>query len=115
MIFEKFGIEIARISYEIEMAEEKNRRLALITPVLDITSSAGRVLVACLKVDGHELLPSAKIEVREGGNKVRLHEVRIFNPLLSRHADPENIRQYKMTLKFPPKTEFFRTSTVTSP
>lgn len=99
MIFEKLGIEIAGISYEIEMSEEKNRRLALITPVLDITSSAGRVLVACLKIDGHELLPSAKIEVREGRSKVRLREVRIFNPLLSRHADPENIRQYKMTLE----------------
>lgn len=99
MIFEKFGIEIACISYEVEMSEANKRRVAVITPVIDITSPACRILIACLKVDGHELLPSAKIEVREGRSQVRLREVRIFNPLLSRHTDQENSRQYKMTLE----------------
>ena len=108
MIFEKFGIEIAGISYEVQMSKANERRVAVITPVLDITSPAGRVLVACLKVDGHELLPSAKIEVREGRSQVRLREVRIFNPLLSRQADQANSRQYKMTLEVSAEDDIFQ-------
>lgn len=99
MIFEKFGIEIDNIAYEIEMTTANERRLAVITPVLDINSPARRVLIASLKVDGHELLPSDKVDVMPGRTQVRLRQVRIFNPLLSRSQDTGNSIQYRMTLE----------------
>jgi hypothetical protein len=108
MIFEKFGIEIDNIFYEIEITTANERRLAVITPALDINSPTRRMLIASLKVDGHELLPSAKIEVREGRSQVRLRQVRIFNPLLSQSPDPGSGRQYKMTLEVSAENGIFQ-------
>ncbi|MFA6100779.1 MAG: hypothetical protein WCV67_15885 [Victivallaceae bacterium] len=108
MIFEKFGIEIDKISYEIEMTTANERRLAVITPVLDISSPTKRMLVASLKVDGHELLPSDKVEVRAGRSQVRLRQVRIFNPLLSKAEDAGNSIQYKMTLEVSAENGIFQ-------
>ncbi len=108
MIFEKFGIEIDKISYEIEMTTANERRLAVITPVLDISSPTKRMLVASLKVDGHELLPSDKVEVRAGRSQVRLRQVRIFNPLLSKAQDAGNSIQYRMTLEVSAENGIFQ-------
>ncbi len=108
MIFEKFGIEIDNISYEIEMTTANERRLAVITPVLDINSPARRVLIASLKVDGHELLPSDKVNVVAGRSQVRLRQVRIFNPLLSKSTDTENSIQYKMTMELSAENGIFQ-------
>ncbi len=108
MIFEKSGIEIDNIDYEIEMTTANERRLAVITPVLDINSPARRVLIASLKVDGHELMPSDKVEVVEGRSRVRLRQVRIFNPLLSKAQDADNSIQYKMTLEVSAENGIFQ-------
>jgi len=110
MIFKKSGIEIDNIAYEIEMTMANERRLAVITPVLDINSPARRVLIASLKVDGHELLPSDKVEVVEGRSRVRLRQVRIFNPLLSRAQDAANSIQYKMTLEVSAENGIFQSA-----
>ena len=110
MIFEKFGIEIDNIAYEIEITTANERRLAVITPVLYINSPARRVLIASLKVDGHELLPSDKVEVREGRSQVRLRQVRIFNPLLSQAQDAGHNIEYKMTLEVSAENGIFQSN-----
>ena len=108
MIFEKFGIEIDNISYEIEMTTANERRLAVITPVLSINSPTRRMLIAGLKVDGHELLPSDKVEVTEGRSQVRLRQIRIFNPPYSKSQAPGSSIQYKMTLEVSAENGIFQ-------
>jgi hypothetical protein len=70
--------KVKNISYRIDMNEDNTE--ALITPVIDLEAEKDLTLVACLDLDGHELIPSARLSLKKGGNKVEMKYFKIVRP-----------------------------------
>jgi len=68
------------LRYKIFLAEDFSR--ANITCCLKLETSSPRILFASLAVDGHELLPSARIPIHAGVDQYSLRHVSIIRPNL---------------------------------
>ncbi len=66
------------VSYEVDYAPSGEE--ALITPVLRICSLRTATVCASLKVDGYELLPSARVPLSAGLNVEKLRPVKLVRP-----------------------------------
>lgn len=88
---------------ETQFAQERRdgaRAVSIhITTVLSIRSTKSLTAVATLEVDGHELLPSARVHLEEGENRQELPSVSInfLNNQLSTMKNKE--KHYDMKLK----------------
>lgn len=96
MNFKNNKISICQVRYEscIEPFRDHGEQ-AVITAVLDIDAQCECCFAASLKVDGHELLPTARIDVKRGSNSIELKPVMIINP---RRAGQKTDGIYKMLL-----------------
>ena len=75
--------EVKNISYCIDTSPDG--LLTVITPSLEFEAKDDITLIACLDVDSHELLPSARINLTRGSNSVELKPVKIVRPPKFRH------------------------------
>ena len=85
------------VSYEVDYATDGAE--AIITPVIKICSLRPATICASLKVDGFELLPSARIPLVEGANETRLRPVKLVRPkkYWSKRSNSETL--YRMELE----------------
>lgn len=97
MIFEKAGIHITSVDYEIDY--DSARKIVTITPVLHTNCPRRQLLIASIHVDGHELRPSLKLFLEEGEHSYKVPYVRIANPMLAEPGDESGNNEYKITLK----------------
>ena len=66
------------VNYSIAIND--NTGEAVLTPVIQMLSFGPATLIASLKVDGHELLPSARLPLESGVSEVKLRPVRLMRP-----------------------------------
>ncbi|MFA6569153.1 MAG: glycoside hydrolase family 2 protein [Victivallales bacterium] len=83
-------------NYRVELSPDFKE--AEITAELEIQADENTVLVASLEVDRMELLPSHRIHLKKGFNKIGLRPVKIMNPLLWWPHGHGSQSLYKMTL-----------------
>ncbi len=95
MIFEDSNLKIHRIEYKIVFDSE--REIASITPIIHAESVRPNMLLAAVRVDDHELLPSAKVMLAAGVNAAALKPVKIVRPFLC--VADACAASYKMTLE----------------
>lgn len=95
-------ISLTNVSYHVSVSTVELLRTATITPKATIMSDRKRGLIVDLKVDGHELLPTAKIHVEKGESEHTLKPVEIRQRLSSRKSEPQTGRTYKMELRVSP-------------
>lgn len=88
--------EVKEIAVEYRMSSTSDGRGWIITPVLHALSSVPRLLIASLEIDGHELVPSCRIDLKEGDNRVKLPVMRVLSPP---GCELENGRIYQFVLK----------------
>lgn len=70
--------KIKKISYCIDM--NKGNTEIVITPLIYLESDKNLTLVAYLELDGHELIPSARLSVRKGDNRIEMKSFKIIRP-----------------------------------
>ncbi len=84
-------------NYRIDLSNDY--KSAEITAELQFHAYENTILVASLEVDSFELLPSHRIHLKKGFNKIRLRPVKIINPLLWWPQGHGSQSLYKMTLR----------------
>jgi hypothetical protein len=97
MLFENSDFSISAISYRI--IYDSARKIATITPVIQAICTQNQLLIASIRVDGHELRPSLKLLLEEGDRSYVVPGVKIANPLLTSPEDESGSRDYKVTLR----------------
>jgi hypothetical protein len=107
MKFETCGVEVIKVSYEVDFSA--NPRIAVITPVLEIHALENCIMIACLRVDGHELLPTDRVTLLPGSNLINLKYVKIVNPIRHLPEDAEDEHTYLMSLDLTPDGKIFKT------
>jgi hypothetical protein len=75
----EYGFILDHIEYSI--VSEIQKRMAVVTPCLKISTEKKMLLIGSLGVDGHELLPSFRILLEEGLNDISLRAFKIIRPL----------------------------------
>jgi hypothetical protein len=70
--------KIKEVSYRIDMSEDNTE--AFVTPVIDMETEQNLTLLAYLELDGHELIPSARLQAVKGENRIEMKYFRIVRP-----------------------------------
>lgn len=83
-------------NYKVNLSSDFKE--AEITAELEIEARENTVLVASLEVDRMELLPSHRIHLKKGPNRIELRPVKIINPILWWPNGHGSQSLYKMTL-----------------
>lgn len=83
-------------NYKVKLSPDYKE--AEITADLDIEARENTVLVASLEVDRMELLPSHRVHLKKGFNRIELRPVKIINPILWWPNGHGQQSLYKMTL-----------------
>lgn len=97
MLFENSDFRISSVAYEI--VYDSARKIATITPVIQVSCTKNQLLIASIRVDGHELRPSLKLLLEEGDRSYAVPGVKIANPLLTCPEDETGSKDYKITLR----------------
>jgi len=71
-----FGYEVRALSYRVEFDEAGER--AEIHAELEVACSGSGMLLASIDIDGLELLPSSRIPLASGFNKLHLPPVKVM-------------------------------------
>jgi len=97
MLFENQDFKIISVNYEI--VYDSILKIAAITPVIQASCTKNQLLIASIRIDGHELCPSLKLLLEEGDRGYVVPAVKIANPLLTDPGDETGSKDYKVTLR----------------
>lgn len=97
MLFENSDFKISSVDYQI--IYDSGQKIATITPVIVAVCTKNQLLIASIRVDGHELRPSLKLFLEEGKHSYVIPYVKIANPLLTNPEDEPGSKDYKVTLR----------------
>ena len=90
-------LDIIDVKYDITFDDAKN--LAIITPILTIASDIAQSIACNVLIDGHELLPTARITVKEKQpTTYTLKSLKVFNPAIHRDEDADDVNCYELHL-----------------
>lgn len=93
---DNMDFQICDVEYGIVLSHDLT--MAEITAEVIFNATRNQTLVACVKIDNMEMIPSFRVPAQVGGNRVKIKPFRIFNPRIRQNGDPEDIKIYEMEL-----------------
>lgn len=84
------------VEYLIDLREDHS--MVLITPQLKVYSLINQALIGEVLLDGMDMIPSFKVNVKVGDNSFKLRPIKVFNPLIRHPEDDDKIKFYNMEL-----------------